>query len=296
MRRSEYTLGPWRVGFGLLVAASFFTVIAGRAAAQPFCAGDCSGDGQVTVDEILTMVNVALGSADVNSCMAGDANNDHNITVDEILSAVSNALRGCSAVLPSCDQLHFNGSDLASAFAAVTQGLSNPWDNLTSVITGVAAQLHCVLTPAPLGTQAEREAADLGQDLASCEQTYCADVLYCGPGNSQTNPGHQSPVSSCMNQTCFHHDQCYTQHCVAEVVPLENCVWTRQSAECDQPFFTACNDPTCATTFWEIATCWIATNLCESALLCANASPLCDLPPCATTLSQCNPATGVCDL
>ncbi|MFI5398487.1 MAG: hypothetical protein ACHQ9S_23390 [Candidatus Binatia bacterium] len=61
------------------------------------CTGDCNGDGQVTVDEILTMVNIALGNAPLADCEAGDANSDHKITVDEILAAVNYALSGCPA-------------------------------------------------------------------------------------------------------------------------------------------------------------------------------------------------------
>ena len=61
----------------------------------PTCVGDCNGDGTVTVDEILTMVNIALGNTPVTACEAGDANHDGQITVDEILTAVNNALNGC---------------------------------------------------------------------------------------------------------------------------------------------------------------------------------------------------------
>ena len=57
--------------------------------------GDCSGGGEVTVDEILTMVNIALGNAPLLDCEAADANHDGQVTVDEILTAVSNALNGC---------------------------------------------------------------------------------------------------------------------------------------------------------------------------------------------------------
>jgi hypothetical protein len=57
--------------------------------------GDCDGSGDVTVDEIITMVNIALGKEDVASCGAGDANGDGEITVDEILQATTNALQGC---------------------------------------------------------------------------------------------------------------------------------------------------------------------------------------------------------
>ena len=61
----------------------------------PPCVGDCHGNGQVTVDEILTLVNIALGTTDVATCEAGDPNHDGQITVDEILAAVNNALNGC---------------------------------------------------------------------------------------------------------------------------------------------------------------------------------------------------------
>lgn len=59
------------------------------------CVGDCNSDTQVTVDELLTMVNTALGNAEVTACEAGDANHDAQITIDEILTAVNNALNGC---------------------------------------------------------------------------------------------------------------------------------------------------------------------------------------------------------
>jgi hypothetical protein len=59
------------------------------------CVGNCHGGGTVTVDDIITMVNIAMGSADISTCSAGDANSDHQITLDEILKAVSNALNGC---------------------------------------------------------------------------------------------------------------------------------------------------------------------------------------------------------
>jgi hypothetical protein len=59
------------------------------------CVGDCDGQNSVTIDEILTMVNIALGNTPVTACDAGDTNQDGKITVDEILTAVDNALNGC---------------------------------------------------------------------------------------------------------------------------------------------------------------------------------------------------------
>jgi hypothetical protein len=60
------------------------------------CVGDCNGSGQVTVDEILTMVNIALGNTLVTACEAGDPDHNGQITVDEILTAVNHALNGCT--------------------------------------------------------------------------------------------------------------------------------------------------------------------------------------------------------
>jgi hypothetical protein len=40
-------------------------------------------------------VNIALGNTPLAACLAGDSSGDGTITVDEILAAVNNALSGC---------------------------------------------------------------------------------------------------------------------------------------------------------------------------------------------------------
>ncbi len=60
------------------------------------CVGDCADDAAVTVDELLMMVNIAVGNMAMSECENGDGNDDGLITVDEILMAVNNALNGCS--------------------------------------------------------------------------------------------------------------------------------------------------------------------------------------------------------
>jgi len=62
----------------------------------PACAGDCNGSGEVSVPEIVTLVNALLGTADPASCPAGDRNHDGRITVNEVVAAVIAALVGCS--------------------------------------------------------------------------------------------------------------------------------------------------------------------------------------------------------
>ncbi len=59
------------------------------------CVGDCNGDGEVTVNDTIVMVNIALEAKPVTACPAGDANGDGEVTVNEIIRAVNNALVGC---------------------------------------------------------------------------------------------------------------------------------------------------------------------------------------------------------
>ena len=62
------------------------------------CPGDCNNDKNVTVDDLLAMLNVALGAADITSCKAGDADHDGRIAIEDILTAVNSALNGCGSV------------------------------------------------------------------------------------------------------------------------------------------------------------------------------------------------------
>ncbi|GIW44056.1 MAG: hypothetical protein KatS3mg077_1338 [Candidatus Binatia bacterium] len=59
------------------------------------CAGDCDDDGSVTVNEIVTLVRIALLLEDARACAAGDTDGDGRITVDEIVRAVRSVLAGC---------------------------------------------------------------------------------------------------------------------------------------------------------------------------------------------------------
>ena len=81
-----------------VLAAVVLVVLPLRAAkAEGGCIGDCSGDSQVTVNELISMVNVALGSVTLSACPAGDANGDQTVSINEIITGVNNALNGCVA-------------------------------------------------------------------------------------------------------------------------------------------------------------------------------------------------------
>lgn len=58
------------------------------------CLGDCGGDSQVTINELLTLVNIALGTAQAQACPHGiPSGSEVNVTL--IIQAVNNALNGC---------------------------------------------------------------------------------------------------------------------------------------------------------------------------------------------------------
>jgi CARDB len=59
------------------------------------CAGDCDGDNVVTVSELITMIDVALGNAPLASCNAGDTDGDGAITITDLVAGVDRALNGC---------------------------------------------------------------------------------------------------------------------------------------------------------------------------------------------------------
>lgn len=63
------------------------------------CTGDCDFDGQVTVEEIIRGVNIALELQNWASCAALDRNLDGAVTIDELTRAVSIALAACPTLV-----------------------------------------------------------------------------------------------------------------------------------------------------------------------------------------------------
>ena len=80
----------------LAIAATYLFSISSACPARASCVGDCGADQVVTVEEIISMVNIALGTVGINACRAGDASGDGEITVEEIIMAVAAALSGCT--------------------------------------------------------------------------------------------------------------------------------------------------------------------------------------------------------
>jgi nucleoside-diphosphate-sugar epimerase len=90
---------------GVACAALLLTLTARGVAAQT-CVGDCTGDGNVSIDDLIRGVNIALGKQPLSSCTAFDSHNDGNVSVAELVQAVGAALDGCpQGIDPNADHL-----------------------------------------------------------------------------------------------------------------------------------------------------------------------------------------------
>lgn len=81
-------------GTGVQVAGDIFGF------RPPNCTGDCNFDGNVTIDEVILGVNMALETSPTQACPPIDANNDAEVTIDELMSAINAALNGCPEPVP----------------------------------------------------------------------------------------------------------------------------------------------------------------------------------------------------
>lgn len=59
------------------------------------CAGDCDGDRTVSIDELITGVNIVLGQLAANACPALDLAGEGRIGIDALIRAVNLASSGC---------------------------------------------------------------------------------------------------------------------------------------------------------------------------------------------------------
>src|SRR5512145_1349998 len=91
-----------RISSGLVMMLASAIVCSGpwttaaRAGVVP-CLGDCNRDDTLTVSELVTGVNMALGRLAVEFCPEFDPSGDEQVAVNELVAAVYNALSGCGS-------------------------------------------------------------------------------------------------------------------------------------------------------------------------------------------------------
>lgn len=84
-----------RVGLAAALLGTLMFWSAATATAQGPCIGDCNSNKQVTIEELLRGVNIALGAQGVDACTAFDRNENELVTIDELVAGVRSALDGC---------------------------------------------------------------------------------------------------------------------------------------------------------------------------------------------------------
>ena len=51
--------------------------------------GDCNGDGEISINEVISCVNIGLGLANLDTCSACDSNGDGEVTINEVITSVN---------------------------------------------------------------------------------------------------------------------------------------------------------------------------------------------------------------
>jgi hypothetical protein len=78
--------------------------------AYGFCTGDCNGSGMVSVDELVTVVNIELGMLNASACDAfGFSCPTGAMCIDQLVASVGNALDGCPPPTLTTAGIVFNG-------------------------------------------------------------------------------------------------------------------------------------------------------------------------------------------
>lgn len=91
-RPASPSAGTWMASLLFVV-----TVSQSQSLSAQDCVGDCNGDGEVVLNELIRGVNLALGGASAAPCDAFDVDGDGTVAVDELLRGVRASLGSCSA-------------------------------------------------------------------------------------------------------------------------------------------------------------------------------------------------------
>ena len=119
------------------------------AAATAACGGDCSGDGAITIDDLIVIVNIALGGAPVEQCRSIDIDGNREVTIEEIIIAVGFALDGCPPPVPRLIALSRDGR-IASIDIAAPWSLRASGDLHAAISSARCRDGRClVVHPSP---------------------------------------------------------------------------------------------------------------------------------------------------
>ncbi len=116
MALASYRQGARRAAHVLQCTAAILLLAAIHSAAELSLAGDCDGDGRVSINELVVGVNILLGTTPLASCPAIDRDGNGRATVDELIVAVRHAL---DSRIPQERALAVTSNFLAGSFATI---------------------------------------------------------------------------------------------------------------------------------------------------------------------------------
>jgi len=80
----------------LFVAAALaLSALPASAFSDATCVGDCNRDRSTSIAELVTGSNIALGQMSIDECRGFDPSGDGAVTIDELVGGVRSALHGC---------------------------------------------------------------------------------------------------------------------------------------------------------------------------------------------------------
>jgi hypothetical protein len=100
MRQFQRPTHSYSAGVFAAVAATVLLLAPVAKTRADECVGDCDKNGVVGINELVMMVNIALGNATLAQC-AVDTDGDGEISIAELVSGTRSALRGCTETGPT---------------------------------------------------------------------------------------------------------------------------------------------------------------------------------------------------
>ena len=207
--------------------------------------------------------------------------------------------RSCGpVVMPTqlCTQTGVSAQQITSAAVLALRAAPNAWSDIQQFeLLNVLVEeiLGCLFDATALQPSATQSPASSIQALAvtvppPAPNCITPDVKYCGPSNSLEH-SFLLAVAPCLNEACFFHDNCYSEHCILSpsISHFNDCIFTTQTAAiCDVALLQACK--TCS--FGAVSDPLFK----HSSLVCAIATCLAGEPVCDPNLQPNLPSRIAC--
>ena len=85
-----------KTAIATVAAVALAGLVAASAARAQTCVGDCGNDGMVSISDLITGVNIALGSLPVSACSSFACQGGDTVPINCLIQGVNNALGSCT--------------------------------------------------------------------------------------------------------------------------------------------------------------------------------------------------------